>query len=123
MKANYLTTVATAAFLTANMGFAQEHGAAAGTDEIFDEIMQSLPKDAKAQVDSAKQAGATAQSGESVQTREQAAERAMDREQALEELPQELRNQVEKAIGRMESTSKKRQVEFKERRAEKSGNK
>ncbi len=94
------------------------------TDAIFDEILQSLPTEAKEQVDSAKRTSAATESAPvSSQSQEMSAERLRQREQALEELPEELRNQVEKAIGQIESAAEQRQMEFKERKSERTGQK
>lgn len=94
------------------------------TDAIFEEIIRSLPREARQQVDSAKAAGAASESTPvSSQTQELTTERSRERQRALEELPEELRRQVEKAIGEIEAATERRQLQFKERVKERSGQK
>jgi hypothetical protein len=92
------------------------------TDAIFDEIMLSLPGDARARVDSASDTqrnvgtdNAVGGAGERDSTSKNAADSQLaPLEGALEDLPDELRLKVEKAIQEMDNRSMERRGEFME---------
>jgi hypothetical protein len=87
---------------------------------IFNEIMLTLPGDMKAKVDSASMSGKCARTqpsskgsaaAESCSSTRNAAEK---RNSAVANLPEDVRNQVEKAITDIDLMNKDRQIQFKE---------
>ena len=94
------------------------------TDAIFDDIIQSLPGQLRAEVDSAKQAGAaSAQAPDAEAVQKRTEEQEQLRQEALDELPEKVRNQVEKAIDDMDENLQERQLQFKEQKGKMKGNK
>lgn len=93
------------------------------TDKLFAEIMESLPGEAKARVDSA---GSTVlqKSNQTKSKKEQArleksplpknVKEGQLRDQRLEQLPEQLRLQVEKAISDIDKRREEKALEFKE---------
>ena len=97
----------------------EQKNALRNADAIYNEIMLSLPPEMKARIDSSR---SSQKAGRAETTNADSAKRALDlqekaREQKaryLEELPLELRQQVEKAMQEMEQRQKERELEFKE---------
>jgi hypothetical protein len=99
------------------------------TAAIFDEIMQTLPSDMKAKVDSAsvcakndakkqdKGSSSTA-SGPQRQTPQSA-----DRDAAVRQLPDDVRARVEKAMSDIDLMNQDRQIQFKDSERKHPGNK
>lgn len=85
-------------------------------DQLFDQIMMSFPGEIKAKIDSA--SGASVQSDVQTGNAESPESRTFQRRDALiNELPQEVRMQVEKAISEMEKRRSERALQFKEYRS------
>lgn len=94
------------------------------TDAIFNEILESLPGELRAEVDSATRAGSPsllAPDNAAIQKRAENRETA--RQQQLVDLPEPLRLQVEKTIDRMDENLQQRQMQFKEQNSETKGKK
>ena len=89
------------------------------TDAIFAEILQSLPSEAMAEIDSAEKTTAQFQTMQQ-QSPEEYEQRKGD---AMEQLPEQLRRQVEKAIDKIESGAQQRQMEFMEQKQKESAQK
>ncbi len=93
------------------------------TDEIFDEIMQSLSVDVKAEIDSASKGNGRRVepkekpgSGLSVQKDRLNDQTGSQAGHVLENLPDEVRRRVEKAMTEIEKRQKERRMQFKEPR-------
>jgi hypothetical protein len=130
MNSRYLLAITVAGILI--MISVTAHGQeaksqSADPNEIFNSIMQTLPEDMKARVDSAsvtqhsRQAGNTTapssfgNKGESQAT--------VDMKQAnLEKLPESVREQVRKTIQELEKEKMERMYEFKDGSTKKNGN-
>lgn len=91
---------------------------ARGYDEIYGEILQNLPEQSRAKVDSARTKAespatvpveAEAEAGKRAEP-----ERVVKREKALEKLAPEVKARVEKAIRDMETKRREREMEFRE---------
>ena len=85
------------------------------TDQIFTDIMQTLPSDLQSKVEKANHR-MEEQNGEEA-AREQDAERERVQEQQrqeLNELPEDVQKKVEKAMDDMEDRAKERQLRFKD---------
>jgi|GEM_PF-6852557 hypothetical protein len=95
----------------------KQHAAAA----IFDEIMQTLPADMKAKVDSAsvtvkddsKSSGRNG-SGTAAAHSSRSGPQSGDRDAAVQQLPQDVRAKVEKAISDIDLMNQDRQIQFKD---------
>jgi hypothetical protein len=92
-------------------------------DAIYNEIMMTLPPETKAQIDSSKATGeqivkdrVRADSGKALRELQEKA--AFEKNRRLEGLPDELRQQVEKAMQEMEKRQIERELEFKEMKRE-----
>lgn len=92
------------------------------TDQIFDHIMQSMPAELKTRLDSA--AKATEQTRES--THNQGAQkgdtdaRKAALGDALDELPKDLKEKVNKAMQKIDQQGEQRVLQFKERKRKRS---
>jgi hypothetical protein len=88
------------------------------TSAIFEEIMQTLPSDMKAKVDSAsatKKKNAVGQtSSASNSGNQKQASLAADRNDALKQLPEDVRQRVEKAISDIDNSNQDREILFKD---------
>ncbi|HUI92397.1 MAG TPA: hypothetical protein VLX68_09150 [Chitinivibrionales bacterium] len=86
--------------------------------DIFNEIMQSLPADMKAKVDSAaadvKADAKAQQKNQSSESQSSKGTGADSRDGAVNKLPAEMRDKVEKAISDMDLMNQNRQIQFKE---------
>jgi hypothetical protein len=100
------------------------------TSAIFDEIMQTLPADQKAQIDSASVDVKsdsrdvhknTAAANTSRTVRPSVSESGRDG--AVKELPDDVRGKVEKAISEIDLMNQDRQIQFKEYEKKRQGNK
>jgi hypothetical protein len=92
----------------------KQHAASA----IFDEIMQTLPADMKAKVDSASE---DVRADAKVQQKNPSAPRPLkpglqeqSRDGAVSKLPEDVRSKVEKAISEIDLMNQDRQIQFKE---------
>ena len=90
------------------------------TAVLFDEIMQTLPSDMKAKVDSAS-ACARSDAGRQEKGSSAAASAAQkqpalnnDRDAAVQKLPEDVRAKVEKAISDIDFMNQDRQIQFKD---------
>jgi len=89
------------------------------TDVIFDEILQSLPVRLRAEVDSAKHAcPQSKQAPDAAAIRQRTEDRERLCEEELNKLPEQLRQQVEKTIERMDENLQQRQAQFKEQKGD-----
>jgi hypothetical protein len=99
------------------------------TDAIFDEIMQTLPPEMKARVDSASagkkidsknpgKASARSPAG----TQKQPPQTG-DRDAAVQQLPEDVRVRVEKAISDIDLMNQDRQIQFKDYEKKRQGGK
>lgn len=89
------------------------------TDAIFESILQNLPQDMKARVDSASGAKVAVHqhTDKAVNKPDAATEPGISqREDALKQLPDALRERVRKTIKEMENDQQKRAVQFKDRK-------
>jgi Ni/Co efflux regulator RcnB len=94
------------------------------TSAIFDEIMQTLPNDMKAKVDSAstiKKKNAGGQTSSSSNSGNQKAPAAANRDDALKQLPDDVRQRVEKAISDIDVSNQDRQILFKDSKKRSAG--
>lgn len=89
-------------------------------DVIFDNIIQTLPSQARSQIDSAAASSQTTTNPEvTVQKgahRGSAEKAAAAKSEALEKLPESVQKRVEQAIQEIEQTKSQRTVQFKEHR-------
>jgi hypothetical protein len=99
------------------------------TAAIFDEIMQTLPPDMKARVDSAsacKKADSKnpgkGSGGASAGTQKQTPQ-TRDRDAAVQQLPEDVRVKVEKAISDIDLMNQSRQIQFKDYEKKRPGGK
>lgn len=99
------------------------------TAAIFDEIMQTLPLDMKAKVDSASVCARNdakkqdkGSSGNSLGPQKQASQPA-DRDGAVRQLPDDVRAKVEKAISEIDLMNQDRQIQFKDYEKKRPGGK
>jgi hypothetical protein len=88
-------------------------------DAIYNEIMMTLPQEMKAKIDSSKTAMEANKKGagsvDTAKNMQKLQEKAREQKaRRLEELPLELREQVEKALQEMEQRQMERKLEFKE---------
>jgi hypothetical protein len=97
---------------------------------IFDEIMQTLPADMKAKVDSASMAPKADpksprknNSSANPQQSPKPGSQEINRETAVKELPVEVRGKVERAISEIDLMNQNRQIQFKEYEKKRLGNK
>jgi hypothetical protein len=102
------------------MGSAQPNtGAGVSSESIFNQILQSMPADAKVRVDSASQLRSVQQRGGPQRTSPtkagaSAATTSMQ-DEALKGLPRELQERVQRTMIELEQDKKRRAVEFKDR--------
>jgi hypothetical protein len=88
-------------------------------DALYNEIMMTLPPEMKAKIDSSKMSTDMNKTGQvkvdSAKNRQELQEKTADQKaRHIEELPDELRKQVEKAMQEMEKRQMERKLEFKE---------
>jgi hypothetical protein len=93
------------------------------TSAIFDEIMQTLPSDMKAKVDSAstikkENVGGQTSSG-ALSNQKQGT--VANRDDALKQLPDDVRQRVEKAISDIDVSNQDRQILFKDSKKRSAG--
>ena len=89
------------------------------TDEIFESILQNLPHDMKARVDSASGVKAAVHDHEDKLEDKLATaiEQGKSRhEDALRQLPEDLRERVRRTMNEMENEQQKRAVQFRDRK-------
>lgn len=92
--------------------------------DIFSDIMESLPRESKAQVDSASQTRNQRQGAENVLRErigadvdeERAEQLGRMESKALDELPEDVRRRVEKAMKTIEERRESKVMKFKEKR-------
>ena len=86
------------------------------TDQIFSDIMQTLPKDLKSKVENANEIMNDRKTPENVieEKKEAAVQAEEQKQKALQELPEDVRVKVEKVIKEMDSRMKERQGQLKE---------
>ena len=123
-----LLTGATAVLLAAGTAFAdggnsgkkdQKGDTLRKADAIYNEIMLSLPKDMKARIDSARtilnKKEATAGAADSLKHADKPENKTQEQKaKPPEELPYELRQQIENAIREMDKRQNERVIELKE---------
>ncbi|HMD67681.1 MAG TPA: hypothetical protein VKF42_02315 [Chitinivibrionales bacterium] len=99
------------------------------TAAIFDEIMQTLPSDMKAKVDSAsvcaRSEAKKQDKGSSVTSSgsQKQASQPADRDDAVRQLPDDVRAKVEKAISDIDLMNQDRQIQFKDYEKKRPGSK
>lgn len=126
MRRTLVTVTTTVLFLSGTI-LAQEQAAAGGNDAsaeaIFENIIQTLPHQARSQVDSAAVPSKTPRGENRIQSEVDrgAIEQSRARSEALEKLPESVQKRVEQAIHKMEQTSTERAVQFKEHRQRQKG--
>jgi hypothetical protein len=122
MKTLIHLTLCIAAAAWVSGASAQEAGADSQThaqaEEIFDEIMQSLPGEMKARVDSASRIReSTPRTPLAEPARPSSDQDALTaRNHAINELPADVKARVEKTIAEIQQRTQQRQIEFKEMR-------
>jgi hypothetical protein len=92
---------------------------------IFDEIMQTLPADMKAKVDSASCESRADVKSNAVKPQQSAKPASLqnNRDGAVQELPEDVRGKVEKAISEIDLGNQNRQIQFKEFEKKRQGGK
>jgi len=102
------------AALSASAGGGSEQPAALrNTDKLFEEIMQSLPEEAKVQVDSASRVGAAMNLPSKTGSQTFSDDR---KESKVKGLPEDVQKKVEKKIEEIESRREERALQFKEKK-------
>lgn len=95
-------------------GAGQANAPAASSESIFNQILQSMPADARVRVDSASQLRSVHQhDGVQNATTKRATTPLQD--EALKQLPREVQERVQRAMVELEQDKKRRAVEFKDR--------
>lgn len=90
-------------------------------EDIFQDIMLTLPSDVKADMDSVKtnKPAVPVNSNEQVKNNNEKIQEQMQKDKRLQELPENVRNQVEKAIIEIDRNREERVLEFKEMKKKK----
>lgn len=108
---------------------AQEEPKSVSPEAIFEDIMQTLPNQVRAQVDSASASSHTQTvrasdvSDQSVSSDSESQSNDDAQARALTSLPESVQQRVEKAIQEIEQSSSERAVQFKEHRQRQKGGK
>ena len=90
-------------------------------EDIFQEIMLTIPADVKADLDSAKkvQSGSTNKTGNAEQVQNKGMADHIQNDQRFRELPEQVQQQVEQTIMEIEKTREERELQFKEMKQKK----
>lgn len=90
-------------------------------EDIFKEIMLTIPVDVKSDLDSAKKAqnGTVNKTGNAKQLQNKGVVDHIQNDQRFKELPEQVRKQVEKTIMEIDKTREERELQFKEMKKKK----